>query len=439
MTFLAPQFLLAAAAIVAGVIGVHFLVTRQPPSAPLPTARFIPASATTVVTAARRPHDLLLLLLRVLAVALIGVAFARPHLTARQATTVRFVVADRSRAVANIREVQDSVRKLLRPGDVLVAFDSVAHVIAPAHAADSATALRRSTAPGTLSTALIVASREVTRWRDRADSFELHIVSPVTTDEIDDGTQAVRALWGGRIHVARVSAAVDTVVPSVLEVRAAADDPVRATRVVRGTGANGGATVRLVRDAPTTADSAWARNEHGRALVVWPAVGVARLWGASGTIDTVGAVVIFRPVPIAVVASFARPWRLEAGDKARPIAVWVDGKPAAVERPLGAGCVRDVAIPLPSVGDLVLRPEFDHLANALLSPCGGDVRSATPLSAQELHTLEGNGPLFPARGIAVASAGTEPIVPWLLALALMLTLAELVVRHRRPRSAMAVT
>ncbi len=101
--------------------------------------------------------------------------------------------------------------------------------------------------------------------------------------------------------------------------------------------------------------------------------------------------------------------------------------------------MRDVAIPLPSVGDLVLRPEFDHLANALLSPCGGDVRSATPLSAQELHTLEGNGPLFPARGIAVASAGTEPIVPWLLALALMLTLAELVVRHRRPRSAMAVT
>ena len=42
----------------------------------------------------------------------------------------------------------------------------------------------------------------------------------------------------------------------------------------------------------------------------------------------------------------------------RVIARWRDGAVAATERPLGAGCVRDIAVGVPLAGDVTLRPPF---------------------------------------------------------------------------------
>ena len=60
----------------------------------------------------------------------------------------------------------------------------------------------------------------------------------------------------------------------------------------------------------------------------------------------------------AVVAPFAGRSIVPPG---RAVARWADGVPAATERRLGAGCERDVGIPIPSEGDIALRPGVQAL------------------------------------------------------------------------------
>jgi hypothetical protein len=445
MTFLAPGFLLAAAAAAAVTVGLHFLVTRQPPSASLPTARFIPVASTTIVAAARRPRDLLLLLVRVAAFGLVGMAFARPQLTSHRSPVMRIVVADRSRDVADIHSVRDSVRRLLRAGDMLVVFDSAAHAVPPAHAMDTAASLQRMAVRGTLSSALIVARREASRWRGRADSLELDLVSPLADDELDAGTPAVRALWGGRVRVVRMVSARGSIAPPMLTLRGPPDDPLRVAAPFR-TGASEGppivadarapalaTDVRVVRDQPTAADSTWTRIGHGHTLVVWPAMGATAPWPFRRPADTVAAVVVFRPAAVVVVAAFSRTWRLGAG--AHVSARWVDGDPAAVEHTLGAGCVRDVAIGVPTSGDLVLRPEFARLVATLVRPCGDTTDAAIPASPSDVAMLAGTGRLFATGAIETSAGVDDPIVPWLLGAALLLVAVEVLARRGRSRQA----
>lgn len=445
MTFLAPGFLLAAAAVAALTVGLHFLVTRQPPSASLPTARFIPETSTTIVAAARRPHDLLLLLVRVAVIGLVGTAFARPHLAPRRSSVVRIVVADHSRDVADIQSVRDSVRRLLRAGDVLVVFDSAAHTVPPAQAPDTVATLQRTTVRGILSSALIVARREASRSRGRTDSLELDLVSPLADAELDAGTSAIRALWGGRIRVVRVVTARGPIGRPALTLRAAPDDPIRVAAPFRTRGAEGPNTVtdasagarapdvRVVRDRPTGADSAWTRVGGGHTLVVWPAMGVTASWPARRPADTVAAVVVFRPATVAVVAAFPRTWRLDATAGARVRARWLDGEPAAVEHTLGAGCVRDVAIGVPTSGDLVLRPDFARLVSMVVRPCGDAWDPAMPASPGDVAMLAGEGPLVATGSIASPTDEDEPLVPWLFAAALVLLAVETLARWGRPR------
>ncbi len=209
MTFLTPIFFYAALGVAAGAVALHFIVTRQPTSSPLPTVRFVPISAVRVTTVAPVPEDLLLLLVRVLAVLLLGAALARPVLVPERAPIVRIVVADVSRAVANIESVRDSVRTLLGARDVLVVFDSSARLVRGG-AADSAARLERSARAGRLSPALIAAMRAASAARETADSIEIDVISPLRASELDGATQAARALWPGRIRLVRVSASGDS-------------------------------------------------------------------------------------------------------------------------------------------------------------------------------------------------------------------------------------
>ena len=446
MTFLAPIFLAAAAAIAAGVVALHFIVTRQPRMVPLPTARFAPDHAVRAQTRAIQPQDLLLLALRVAMILAIGAALAQPVLRPPRRALARIVLADRSRAVANAGEVADSARALLGDGDALVLFDEGANRVGE-NPRDSLDALATSALRGRLSAALIAGLRAASDLRESADSFELAIISPLVAEEVDDATDSLRALWPGSLRLVHVAARVDTSAGAGIAFDGPQDDPLRYS-LPQPERALDAASVRIERGPLTAADSAWVR-ESARALVYWPAAGDAATslpalpggWSERPQLDTVGAVTAGGAVVVAPFVRFAsfegtmRSAGAPSDDGARVLARWVDGQPAAVEARYGKGCIRSVTIPVPLRGDLVLQPRFMRLVHALAGPCGG-----TPLLAEldsaRLQRLAGPAEL----GLTTREALPRPVdtplplVPWLLAAALLFAVAALLVRRRAARS-----
>lgn len=420
MNFLAPGFLVGAGLIAAGIVAIHFIVTREPRMVPLPTARFAPARPVRARSRAMRPQDLLLLLLRVLLVLAVGAALAKPVLQPSPRPAARIVVVDRSRAVADPRETADSARALLGDGDALVFLDSVATVVRTG-ATDSLGTLVATPGAGRLSSALVVALRTASAMRETADSLELVVVSPLLEEQLDAATDSVRALWPGAIRLIRVAAARDTLPASAIAFDGAADDPLRLALAGDERGAV--ERTRLVRGALDAADSAWVAAGD-RVLVHWP-VPPATAGG-----DTVGAVSAGDAV---VVAPFVRHAALGATDVGgtRVAARWVDGIPAAIERAHGSGCIRTVDIDVPTRGDLVLHARFARLVAQLVAPCGGGAAS-TPASDARVAALAGADAsrLVASGDIAPPASVPLPLVPWLLAAALLLTMAALVLQHR---------
>ena len=435
MTFLAPIHLVIALAAALGIVALHLITRDRPPRAPLPTARFIPPRVEKARSRATRPADPLLLLLRVVLIVLAGAAFARPVLEPERRSIARVVMLDRSRAVASALEARDSATAWLGPGDALVLFDSAARVV-DGEAHDSLPALdigdgATTSAAGSLSAALLAASRVARELVEGADSIELVLISPLADEELDDATLAIRGSWPGRVRLVRLMPATAGTLTSTLEVRAGTDDPVGAAAALLGRRPVRTA-VRVVRARPTASDSAVAQG--GGLLVVWPRDTTPAGWTLRATIDTVGAVVVEDAV---VVAPFERrvaaPAASEPSRHARVAARWVDGEPAALERPIGPGCVRDVAIPLDERGDLALRLETRRLLTALTEPCGGRPRFE-PVTDSVAAMLAGAGPLASSRAIRHDDAQQTPLVPWLLGAVLLAALAEPVVRRRGVRT-----
>jgi hypothetical protein len=118
----------------------------------------------------------------------------------------------------------------------------------------------------------------------------------------------------------------------------------------------------------------------------------------------------------------------------RVVARWADGEPAAVEKSVGQGCIRSVAIPVAAVGDLVIRPEFIALVREMVAPCG-ESRSTKPLAATVIASLGGRGHLAPSDAFAARQDIDSPLVPWLFGIALAAALAELFVRRLAPNPA----
>jgi len=180
--------------------------------------------------------------------------------------------------------------------------------------------------------------------------------------------------------------------------------------------------VRVVRTAARDEDSLWAAA--GGTLVRWPAAGAPPTWTAAAHADTVSALYAN---DIAVIHPFLREWQPGTG-AGRTIARWIDGAPAATERNLGAGCVRDVAISVPARGDLVLRSDFARLLEILTAPCGRIPAGMAAASA--VDSLAGSGPLATEQMILAPAIRVTPLMPWLLGLALVMALAELLARRR---------
>ncbi|HEX6535320.1 MAG TPA: BatA domain-containing protein [Gemmatimonadaceae bacterium] len=455
MSFLAPGFLIAAGAIAAAVVALHFIVTREPKMVPLPTARFAPDRPARGHARAIQPRDLLLMLLRVALILAVGAALARPVLRPPRRALARILLVDRSRAVAREAEAVDSARALLSPGDAVVVFDRTATVVRD-DAGDTLAVLARSPYRGRLSAALIAGLRTASAMREAADSFELAIISPLAEEELDQAADSVRALWPGAVRLVRVAAATDTAAAPVVVVEGADDDPLRFALPSHPARARDAAppTVRIIRGATSGADSAWVR-EPGRVLVLWPAGAFAPRdtgahagpalppsWSVRAAPDTVGAVSANGTVVVAPFVRYAA-YGGKTGDDAdagaRVAARWVDGEPAAAEARHGAGCIRTVTIPVPSRGDLVLQPRFARLVAAMTAPCGG-AASLAPIAEARAAALAGPASRGPAAraSIVVPDVTPAPLVPWLLAAALAFAAGELLLR-RRARGTSRVT
>ena len=427
MTFLAPGFLWAAGLVAAGIVALHFIVTRQPRASILPTARFVPDSAATATVRDRRPSDLLLMLLRVLVVLTAGAALAKPVMKPTRRVDARIFLLDGSRSVANVGEAADSVKKLYRAGDGVIVFDSTARSLG-ARSVDSLSAVRRSDVRGNLSAALIVSLREASAVRDRVDSLELVIVSPLMEEEHDAATDSIRKLWPGRARIVRVAAQTDSApaASGVIEIRSTTDDPL-AVAVMLASKQRPRAIARIVRNATILAeDEAWASAE-GHVLVTWridirPSFAVPR-----EPADQSGGI-LSRDARL--IAAFDRRWKFPTDSlrKARVVARWADGEPAVIEKQVGQGCVRSVAITVPSIGDLVLRPEFIALVREIAMPCG-EPRSTTPLASALMASLGGEGPRAASDAFARREDIATPLAPWLLGIALAAAIAELFVQR----------
>jgi hypothetical protein len=178
---------------------------------------------------------------------------------------------------------------------------------------------------------------------------------------------------------------------------------------------------------------AGAHATSGRVDVRWPSDGSTQGTIARAAPDTVGAVIAG---DITVVAPFERRQRLALADSmhTRVVARWVDGEPAAVERETTVGCERDVAVAVPTEGDVVLRPEYQRFETAMRAPCArtsqGDDRERA--AAADLDGVGGRGGTrIAARVVPAASVMRVPLVPWLLGAAIVVALGELVTRRRR--------
>jgi hypothetical protein len=410
MSFVAPLWLGVAAIAALGVVALHLITTRRPPPSILPTARFVPAGDARASSRAARPTDLPLMSLRCAALLLIGTAFAGPVTHPGGSPLSRVIVVDRSNGTE--ASVRDSAIALARAGDAVVLFDSSASIVMTG-AADSLRALAPGRARGSLSAALVGARRAARDVARGADSVELVIVSPLTTDELDAASAKIFARWPGRVRLVR-TVTTRPVVAAVALVSGEPDDALRPAIGALNAAATAGVTraaVRVVRDGPSAGDSAAALT--GAALVYWPRIGRAApsaegLWAGTATL----------------VAPLAR---LSIPDGGRVVARWADGERAATERPLGRGCVRSVGVGIPSAGDVTIQPAFAAVARFLLAPCDGTpTGSAAPDSVAKL---------FERRGTAATAAAfrstdeKSPLAPWLLGAAMLILAGELFVRR----------
>jgi hypothetical protein len=414
MTFLAPLFLAAGAAVAGAIVLLHFLARRRPRPAMLPTARFVPDDPARWPSRAPRPTDWLLLALRVLAVVAIAAGFAHPVRDPQRVLTTRLVLVDRSNAISNAQALRDSALSVVREGDVMIAFDTVAitHTQAPR---DSAATLVASAAPPSLSTAMIAAERAARHLRETADSVELVIISSFAGAAWDAATPELRSRWPGRVRLVPVAPVARDTSPPAVDVRGPASDPVRAA--VAGFASEAAAPVRIVRRPLVASDSSWARSAR-RVLIHWP---------TDTAVSTAQAVV----APGVVLAAPLVRRRIAPSDGGSVVAWFADGVPAAVEYSVGDGCIRDVAFDFPRVGDVPLRESSRRLAALLVESCQ-QYATYTAMDSIRLDSLRGEGGLLATTSLARSPRRRSDATAWLLISGALLLLAEVAARRRVP-------
>jgi hypothetical protein len=233
----------------------------------------------------------------------------------------------------------------------------------------------------------------------------------------------------------RVGSAVanSAAVPGNPVISADTNDPLRVTAALAQvrTTENGKRESENEKRATGTGDG----KREGGPLIEWPASTRPRFAVQRTMRDTVGGVMAGDAV---VVAAFDRQWSFPPDSLrgAEVIARWVDGEPAAIEKPDGPGCVRSVAIPVTPIGDLVIRTDFVRFVASLSRPCA-QVTSLIPADPAVVAKLEGKGGLAPREAFQPVTDAHSELAPWLFALAIAAAIGEVFVR-RRGRDAIAL-
>lgn len=413
MTLLNPVFLWMGMIAAAITVTIHLIITRQPLARVFPTARFVPFSPVVATSRAAKPDDALLLILRTLALLAAGLGLSAPVPAPTSVPERRVILVDAARDPGGIVETRDSARRWFRKGDIMIAFDSASRAVAHP---DSVTTSPVSSA-GNLSAALIGAIRAGGRLSRRADSVELVIVSSFSTDAVDAATDSIRSLWRGGARLVRVSPSeTSQTATGRIPFPRLPDDPLVFTA---GLASSGTTDLRVFRgeaaDAPHSAVH-WPSRQR-------PVFAIQRVPDTIPGLRAGGSLVL---------APFARHWQFPRDSlvDARVVARWIDGEPAAIERGGGDGCIRSVAIGSELGGDIPLRYEFLAIFRALTSRCG--VRGNTEmLSDASMARLGRGSSMAPAASFASDSDPDSPFTRFLLALSLVLLVAELAVRRGR--------
>ncbi len=431
-----PWVLWATFAAVAGVVAAHLLSVTQPRALQLPTARFVPERAVRAVSRASTPRDVLLLMVRVFALACTGIALAGVSADSSR-VPVRTIVAVDGGALAlgDTAALHGALQRAAREfapvgalvlGDTLVNFTDAATSEA---VLDSLLRSSRSPGSATLAATLLRALRAAPSVAVGADSVRLVLVSTDRADVTSDALAPIRATWPGRIERITVPLSSDAAdsEPDRLSVtvRAADDDVVAASFALWSD--FGTHRVLVVRDSLQSADSAAALE--GAAIVAWTRNSVPPGWNAIP--DSADL-----PATAVVVAGQAlvAPFRLvaRAPDSANALIWYPDGSVAATEVPLGRGCVRWIGFDAPA-GDALLSVTARALLSTLSSACGSarTAASSLVLDSAVQRQLEGRGALASSASLGAArTSAVSPLTRWLLLSALLLLVLETVLRSR---------
>ena len=417
------------------ITALHFLSVRQPRVRRLPTTRFVPERDARAVARQAKPSDVLLLLLRVLALLAAGAALAGARCSARGARVSSILVVDRALRADSAVLVSRAVGTAAADG----VADAAPLTVLWVHGV--------SDNPGVAIAAAIREGARQARMNPSLADLSLTVVLP-TFVRTRGGWDAWRGQWPATIRLARSGEGVDSSTRAaappvfgtvrVVGVGAAVGlDVVHAAFAARGASARGASAREPAADVADVV--VYRGNTDGADTAVisvrWPVDGVPSGWRAAPAMDSVGAVAA---AGVALVAPWVRTALAPAlSDSVRVIAWWSDGLAAAIERTRGTSCVRDVAIAVPIGSDLLLAPAADGLLRALRAPCGGPRVPAPrePAGASGLASrLAVAGAYAPAsrfRDTSAATNSTQPswLAPVLLALAVAALLVEFVVRR----------
>lgn len=427
---------------------LHFLSVRRPPVLMLPTMRFLPDKPVRAVSRSARPSDLWLLLLRVAALLLIGIALAGVTWRGTGVKHGRIVVLQQSRSedVALARQNISQAMRGAFDGDTVtrvVLLDSVARVLSAdasqSFRADSVNASPNAArgAQPTLSAAILSAVRsagQLVREEPTVDAVELTIVAPLARSSLDAAATEARAMWKGPIRI------LDTHAP--LADSSVVADSAQRTRMVTLVGDKPSDAVTSAFEArrwlvtPERAASAAPGVVVAPIAVEWPANGIPTGWTSSAT-DTLGAIVARGS---ALVFPFVRTAAIPQSILAtgRAIAWWNDGQVAAVEVPTATSCTRHVGVAVPASSDVLSGQGARALLLALTAPCGGDTDATRITDSPEWRAFAGTGEAAAASTFRSAVAKRTPWAALMLLIALGLLVAEWWVRDQEERSARAV-
>jgi hypothetical protein len=418
--FGAPGFLLAGALAALAVAALHLLVRRPPQRAPLPTARFLAAAPRAAVRLRRTPQDVLLLAVRFLFALIFAAAFARPVWHAQRDDVARIVMLDRGAGMGSAWSAAvDSARVRASSTAALLIFDS------------AATWVRGSALDAAFFDSLVAAIPGAAEADYRAAFRALASAGRVLPAGAYRGTLITVPRWGAwRAGTATSRRAVwpgalELVTPSASAAAAAAAER-RGMRVAAAPGS-------ALRDAVEALGWEAVDTSAVDTNVVRFVRADERAGAASRRAEL--ADVVFRG---GWTASAARP-RVQAdlgaaaGDA---VAAFRDGAAAAVATVAATGCTVTTSFTL-DAEPLITTPDYPELVRRLVEAC----HSGT--SGELVAPLDSGGVAL-LRGAGSASADVDPaelpggapgrsLAQPLLALALLLALAEWPLRLRRVR------